>query len=317
MTQPTTLKWLRRLWTPLFLLASFAFLYPHAESLASSLVSVRLQEPWHVLSAIVAQTLSWTLLALGWQALLAIRLGRSIPTTFALGHLALLSLGKYIPGKLWGMIARGSRLGRIGIQAGEAVDATALEQVLVLHSAAIISAIFLLAAIPGPWSLLLSLLAVASILFAPLAVGIALSALSRLASYMRAGAGNSPRLAMGTRDYATLLGRYSLAWLAHGLALVAILASLRGEIPDLPTCGLLVFANTAAMVVGFAAIFAPAGLGVRETTLAGLLSLQLGMEDAIILSIAMRLWTVLTDLGLGGISLYLGRIRGNREGSNA
>ena len=59
-------------------------------------------------------------------------------------------------------------------------------------------------------------------------------------------------------------------------------------------------ANTVGFLAGFAALFAPGGLGVREAMTATVLIPYIPMEQAAILSIAFRVWTTTIDVLLAG-----------------
>lgn len=60
--------------------------------------------------------------------------------------------------------------------------------------------------------------------------------------------------------------------------------------------GIGVTAFAAAYFAGYLAVFAPAGLGVRESSLVGLLTPILGAEASLILSALQRVWITATEL---------------------
>lgn len=99
-----------------------------------------------------------------------------------------------------------------------------------------------------------------------------------------------------------LFGCYLFAHAVAGLGLYYVLgAVLPGPAPSLPyAVGLLAAAN----VAGIAAVFAPAGIGVRELVLALGLSPFLPVDEALALSAILRVLTVIADLtfaATGGI----------------
>ena len=49
-------------------------------------------------------------------------------------------------------------------------------------------------------------------------------------------------------------------------------------------------ANAAAYIIGYAAIFAPGGIGVREVTLSGLLAQVMPLELAAAIAVIARFW---------------------------
>jgi hypothetical protein len=296
---------LRRFWFFFFLTGCAVFLVIYAEKLLANSELPSIRQPIFLVLALALQAGTWILLAGGWQRILAHRLGRKTRLLLALHHLALLSLGKYLPGKVWGLVARGSKMAAQGIETDAAVDTTALEQVIVLHSAAIVSATFSFAVFPAWVGACVVAAAIGSMAVGHRLVGFALSVVSRLTSRFSEVDRQPHRIQIDRKTYAALTMRYSAAWVLHGLVFIAIYLSLSptplSTGPE--TVALLVFANTSGMLIGFVAVFAPAGIGVREAAIVSLLASQVGVGNAIILSIAMRLWTVATDVVFGGLAL--------------
>jgi hypothetical protein len=56
-----------------------------------------------------------------------------------------------------------------------------------------------------------------------------------------------------------------------------------------------------AGVAGLLAVFVPAGIGVREAMLAGLLAPQFGVAPAIAIAVAARLWLLVCEIGACGV----------------
>ena len=63
---------------------------------------------------------------------------------------------------------------------------------------------------------------------------------------------------------------------------------------------------------GFAAFFAPAGIGVREGLVVALLSPAIGINAALYIALLHRLITAGIDIALGALALLLHSLR-NRE----
>jgi len=296
----------RKAWVPLFVVACATYLFLNAESLLRGNPIPSPTHPQWLLLALAVQAIVWILLAWGWQGVVMVRLGRHYPLPSALVHFALFSFGKYLPGKVWGVAARAVNMQRQGVDAAESVETSLHEQFLVLHSAAILSALLLPMLFPGwlPWALAAAALASAAW------VGKLVDwILPRISQLIRRGKVVARFEAASMGGGSVLVGRYAAAWLLHGMVLVLLHAALAGGIAeiDIRTAGLLVLGNTVGMVAGFAAIFAPAGLGVREVAMAAVLTSGMPLPEAVTLSLAMRLWTVATDLGLGGLVLLMHR----------
>lgn len=110
-------------------------------------------------------------------------------------------------------------------------------------------------------------------------------------------AGDDPGL--GLRATALFTGSYLLNNFTGGLAFVLVVASL-GDIrwDDVP---LLIGAYSLAAVVGIAAIFAPAGLGVREAVLAGFITSVVASPVAASVVVLVRVLTIIADILFVGL----------------
>jgi hypothetical protein len=101
------------------------------------------------------------------------------------------------------------------------------------------------------------------------------------------------------------LGLFALTlvapWLLYGIAFRLLALGLLGASPG--SLGFYVAAFTGSYVAGVIAVFAPAGLLVREAALIGVLAPVLGSGDAVILATASRIW--LTGLELLGAAIVL------------
>lgn len=296
------LTWIRRLWIPVFLIACTWFLVRHADGLLQGEALAPPRHPVWLVVALGVQAGVWFMLVTGWRRVVRARLGLHTPLVAAFVQFALFSFGKYLPGKVWGIAARAVEMKGRGVEVGDNVDVTVFEQYLVLHSAAVLAALLAPLVMPGwlPWGL--AVLALASAPFAaPLfdrGIGLVTGRFSSSAS-RGMGTRMSPGFAL------SLVGHYGVAWALHGAVLALLHASLSGgaAILDPQVLGLFLLANTIGMVAGFAAVFAPAGLGIREAAMAAILATGMPLQDAIALSVAMRLWTVGTDIGFGGLAL--------------
>ena len=110
-------------------------------------------------------------------------------------------------------------------------------------------------------------------------------------------AGEDPGL--GLRATVLFTGGYLVNIFVGGLAFVLVVASL-GDIgwDDVP---LLVGGFVLAAVVGIVAVFAPAGLGVREVVLVGFLSPVVASPVAASVAVLIRVLMVLTDVLFVGL----------------
>lgn len=294
---------IRRYWVLLFVAVSLPLAILYLDDLfRQASGSIQLDGSWLLVAAVV-QFAVWVSLALGWRETVACCASIRISQRDAFAHLGLFTLGKYLPGKVWGALARGTRLGQAGSTVGGAAQATLVEQVLVFHSAAALCALLGAWVLEGAWRL--PLMAVALLLlFAGLPVGRAgVSAARKILALLRPQLTTVQSPALPAVAYMRLFAIYALAWFLHGLVLVSIAAAFLGHQPDMRLVASMVFANSAAMLIGFAAVFAPAGIGVRDATLATLLSVSMPLADAALLAIVARMFSVCADLVAGTLAI--------------
>jgi len=116
----------------------------------------------------------------------------------------------------------------------------------------------------------------------------------------------------GLPTMAGLLGgvsAYAVIYVA-GFAVMAMGIAAMGVSAASTLIGAICLANAA----GFVAIFAPAGIGVREGVLLVLLTPTLGAGTAAVVVVALRLMQTVADVALAGAGLVLMRRRQSRKG---
>ena len=196
-------------------------------------------------------------------------------------------LGKYIPGSVWQYAGRVG-LGRAdGIPTNFGLAAIAVEVAASL-SAAVVAASLVL-------SLWVSVLLIA-------AAAVAVMALACLRGWIGRLAGLLPRVdaplmwrAARLIPFAMLL--YGVVWIVYGTAFWLTARALF----DVPAEDVSLYIGVFALswAIGFVAVFAPGGIGVREAVIAGLLTGHLGEANAIVLAGASRIVLTAIDLALG------------------
>jgi glycosyltransferase 2 family protein len=223
---------------------------------------------------------------------------RPYPTVLGLCYLPW--LGKYVPGKIWAIIAGLYLFGKEGIPQSIAAACTMLFMSLNVAACLLIT---LALGVPGffgfvgIWPLL------------GLAVTILLC--------------TSPRILYPAINWVLRWARRPeidtslTSWRLYGVLLVTVVSNLMfglgftclvrsfadvpwHEVPHL--VGLMVFGE----VSGFLALFAPAGIGVREGVLMSGLTPLVGPGPAIVISGAARLWGIVVEfimIGLGWVAL--------------
>jgi len=245
--------------------------------------------------------LASSLYAYLWKLIL-VRLGNHLSYRKSFRIFFLSQLGRYIPGKIWGI------LGLVYLSEQEGIPKTL--------SAASITLQLILQVVSGTMVFLFTLplwwrgIGSAGGLY-PFLILLPLGLLLIHPSSVRRGLGLFSRL---TRqevisiewNYKEILGQlalWTLFWSLNGLAHLLLINSLF----PLPLTYLPVVTGifAAGWVVGFVSLFAPAGLGVMEGTLTFLLGFYFPAYVAIIIALLTRLLRTASDLVCGAVAWKL------------
>jgi hypothetical protein len=225
-------------------------------------------------------------------------LGHPLPYAVAFRVLYLANLAKYVPGGAWNYVDRTVRLGRYGVPAIAGSLATLIDVVCAVAAAQLVAALALAGSLwpGGGWVLALSLGAVL--------VGLHPRALNRV---MAVAGGllrrESPPVPYSYRFLLGMFLGYVASWLLLGAAFAVFAASL---VPDAwPRVIELAGAFSLSWAVGTIAFVFPAGLGVREATLVGLLTPFLPAAWPPLLALAARLWFLVADVVFFGAALLI------------
>jgi glycosyltransferase 2 family protein len=238
---------------------------------------------------------------LAWRAVLA-DCGARLPLRGALRVFFLGQLGKYLPGSVWAVVAQ-VELGR-GYRVPRRVSGAA---VLVYMLVVLISGLLL--GLAGVWVLgsgvldrwwwALAVLPVGAVLLYPpvlnrlLGVGLRLTRRPPLPA------------ALSTAGIVTAAAWTMLAWVLYGVHLWVLGVDIGAGGGELLLESTVAFA--AAWSVGFLAVFAPAGAGVREAMLILTLGTTMSVGQATVVALASRLLLSVGDLTWGLASLALPR----------
>ncbi len=203
------------------------------------------------------------------------------------------SLGKYVPGKVWALAGAAVLAQRAGVDPSVAVAGALVLQVLALASGAAVVALTAADAFQsigqgtGP---ILGVIIVAAVL----GVG-ALTSQRALDRIGRMLPSSWPRLrAVSPVIVVAAFVANMAAWFGYGLALLLL---ARGLLPavalSLPQA---VGVFTCSYLVGFLALFAPGGLGPRESVFLLMLTGDIGLKPAAALALASRLLLTATEV---------------------
>lgn len=248
--------------------------------------------------AILIET--WRVLLRGWQ--------HDIPFVDAARIWTISNLGKYLPGKVWSITALVVMTREYGVSATEGATAS----VLVTLVNTIVG--FVVAIVAGASLLRLPPYVVAVIAVIAAAVLASPSALPRLGAL--AGCVLRREIVLRPLAHRVLLTAAlltALAWLMYGVAFWLFTIGVLGSAPGALRDYVAVFAGS--YLLGFVALFSPAGVGVREGAMGiALRRAGFAVGTAYLLVVASRLW--LTALEVLPPLIFLAFVRRRRLSTN-
>lgn len=203
------------------------------------------------------------------------------------------NLGRYVPGKVLQLAGLTWLARREGVSATVALAAAVIGHGIALIGAGCIGAGALLSA-PSPWNRLAWVL-LGMAFVAVLATSIPNTALALQRLWLRLARvdeGDLLRHAAMRGFGARWTLRYAANWALYGLGFWLLAIGLQGPL----SVWVAAPAFAAAYVAGYLALFAPAGIGIREAALVVFLGDRIGPEAALALAVAARLWITLLEV---------------------
>jgi uncharacterized membrane protein YbhN (UPF0104 family) len=256
----------------------------------------RIQIHWEWIAlATLLVLLSYLLLIEGWRRVLG-AWDSHLPFSQAARIWFVSNLGKYVPGNIWSLTAMGVMARERGLSGLAAAGSSVIMQTVILATGTAI------VMVTGAKLLGQPLLVGASVL---VLIAILLSAprlLPPFAAWLSGLIGKEiappavPAVSIWTAAVAS-----TFSWLFYGVAFQLFVRGVLGVSPGEISSYIAVY--TAAYILGFISPIAPAGLGVREFTLAAFMT-QLGLAneaDAALVAIAARLWLTIVELVPSGL----------------
>ena len=205
------------------------------------------------------------------------------------------NLGRYVPGKIWQIAGLAYLAKREGVSGGIATGAAVLGQGVAILAASLLGAGMLF----GPEELWRRLGWIG--LAGAIAIAVAVTGLVTVPSFFWRAVGlwcrvtrtdppGSPRRGrhVGVRWLALYVGNWTLYTVAFWLLYLSF-----GEWKAFMQVGP---AFALAYVAGYAAVFAPAGAGIREGFLVLLLRSVMGEEEALVFALIARVWATAVEL---------------------
>jgi uncharacterized membrane protein YbhN (UPF0104 family) len=235
-----------------------------------------------------------------WREILA-DLGSPLSVTEAWRIYFIGNLSKYVPGSIWPVLVQAELGADHGIPRSRSAVSVLLSYTVMTCSGAVVAAITLPFATAGSvaqyfWILFLIPVGIA-VLSPPV-----LNRLLRLV--LRAS--RQPVLGQGVsyRGLARTMAWALSAWATNGLMIYVLMRQLAGDRQG--TLLVSVGAYSLSWVVGFLAVFAPAGLGVREAVMIATLHSQTTAWHAITaVALVQRALSVIADAATGGAAVGL------------
>ncbi len=271
------------------------------QSLRAQPIEWQFSPAWIVASVLLVFA-SYAVLIEAWRRVV-LSMGQRLAFLTAARIWFLSSLGKYVPGKVWTVAGAALLAQRAGVDPAAAVGGAIVLQALALASGAavvVITARETFKAV-GPWAV-----PIATAIIAMSIAGVALvSSQSFLDRVGRLLPSSWPSLrAIAPSILALAFIANVLAWTGYG---VAVLLLARGLLPGVVlSVPQAVGVFTCSYLVGFLALFAPAGLGPRESVFILMLAGDIGLKPAAALALASRLLLTGTEV-LPAIPLLLRR----------
>jgi uncharacterized membrane protein YbhN (UPF0104 family) len=266
------------------------------------LTHIQIHWEWIAVATLLV-LVSYLLLIEGWRRVLG-AWDSHLPFTQAARIWFLSNLGKYVPGNIWSLTAMGVMARERGHSALAAAGSSVIMQTVSLATGTAI------VMVTGAKLLGQPLLVGVSVV---ILVAILLSApkfLPPMAAWIGRLIGREiapPTVPAASIWTAAVVS--TLSWLFYGLAFELFVRALLGVSPGEISSYIAVY--TAAYILGFISPIAPAGLGVREFTLAAFMT-QLGLAseaDAALVAIAARLWLTVVELVPSGLYVANGATR--------
>jgi glycosyltransferase 2 family protein len=244
--------------------------------------------------------LIYALLIEGWRRVLG-AWDSHLPFSQASRIWFLSNLGKYVPGNIWSLTAMGVMARNRGLSAVAAAGSSVIMQTVSLATGTGI------VMVTGATLLGQPLLVGASVLILVIVLLCAPRFLPPLTVWVGSLIGRdiAPPSVPATSIWTAAVAS-TLSWLLYGFAFQLFVRGLLGTAPGEISSYIAVF--TAAYILGFISPIAPAGLGVRELTLAAFMT-QLGLAneaDAALVAIAARLWLTVVELIPSGVYIAAG-----------
>ena len=290
-------------WLAVFIVVSVAFVIVFFKDDRDKIARILDADLRFLGVAVIAQCAYFFATVVTWQKALLYATGKTVPLTESLSQVLMVNFGKYIPGKVWGMAARGKRLSEAGYDLEEITRASYLEQVLLLLTGFALGFLAAALAFGNPLYWLGFAVAVAGIVlfrYDDKIIGKLAQVIPRARGLLRFF-----EVRIGAPAILKLSAGYLLVWLFLTCAFMFVCSSIIDVELSFGSGVIFILSLTAGFLAGFLALFAPGGAGVREGVGAALLTSIVTLEEAVLLMLLFRVWIVAAELLAGAVVLLL------------
>ena len=234
-----------------------------------------------------------------WREIIA-DLGSPLPIAAAWRIFFIGNLSKYIPGSIWPVLVQAELGADRGIPRSRSAVSVLVSYTVMTCSGVVVAAITLPFAAAGSvaqyfWILILIPVGIA--VLSPPVLNRLLGLVMRMARQPALGQGVSYRGLARTMAWAIA------AWAANGLMIYVLMRQLSGERQG--TLLVSVGAYALSWAVGFLAVFAPAGVGIREAVMTAALHSVTPLPIAFAVAVLQRAISVVADAATGGTAVGL------------
>jgi uncharacterized membrane protein YbhN (UPF0104 family) len=253
---------------------------------------------WMVLGSAGWVALSYVVLIETWRQIVVAWGGHlSWPAAARIWFIS--NLGRYVPGKVWQIGAMGALAQEAGVSGVAAVGSALVVNLVNLLAGVLVVFVAGSRLVAGHGNVLV----VSLVVFCALVIGSPwlLPPMARLAQ--RLTGRNVPIPAIPPFAIIFAVAGCSLAWNLYGIAFHDLTVALFGGAAGRPSYYTAVF--TLSYLAGYITLFAPGGIGVRESALVTLLAAA-GLEtgaQATALAVASRLWLTVLEAAPGLVLL--------------
>jgi hypothetical protein len=247
--------------------------------------------PWLLAASMVTLLLGMAVSAWAWGAM-AGKLGGETPRLLdAMRIVFSANLGRYLPGRIWQVAGLAILAGRQGLTPAVAVTSAVLGQAFALAAVAALAAPALVGLGGGGRTAGAAALGTAIVLALVLTIPGVLRATVRVA-FRLAREPTEGVPAFGPLFAIRWMAVYLVSWMIYGAAFIMLVRGLGVQAGPLA----LASSFSASYLMGYLAIFAPAGIGVREGFMVAFLDPHVG-SSALGVAVIARAWITLAELG--------------------